>query len=90
MNGEAAGPGFNPAGAGPAKRWSNKDSRPLFHDPLNNALKTANAMEVERWRYVQHLADIRNLCDHDKKREPTAEQANDLIDGVVKTIKPLF
>ena len=36
------------------------------------------------------VQDIRNLCDHDKTKEPTPEQVDDLIDGVSKTIKTLF
>jgi hypothetical protein len=36
---------------------------------LNNALKEANVVDVPQWRFVQHLADIRNLCDHSKKAE---------------------
>jgi len=57
---------------------------------LNDALKNANVVDVPQWRFVQHLADIRNLCDHSKSREPTVEQVNDLIDGVLKTTKTLF
>ncbi len=57
---------------------------------LNDLLKNANVIDVPQWRFIQHLGDIRNLCDHDKKTEPTAEQVNDLIAGVKKTIKTLF
>ncbi|HYW40252.1 MAG TPA: hypothetical protein VE957_19260 [Terriglobales bacterium] len=57
---------------------------------LNDALKGANAIDIPQWRFVQHLGDIRNLCDHDKKAEPTPEQVSDLIAGVKKTIKTLF
>jgi hypothetical protein len=57
---------------------------------LNNALKEANVIDVPAWRFIQHLADIRNLCDHDKKSEPTTEQVNDLIAGVMKVTKTLF
>jgi hypothetical protein len=57
---------------------------------LNNALKETNIIDVPDWRFIQHLADIRNLCDHDKKSEPTAEQVDDLIAGVMKVTKTLF
>lgn len=57
---------------------------------LNNALKEANVIDVPQWRFVQHLADIRNLCDHDKKREPTTEQVDDLVARVTKITKTLF
>ena len=56
---------------------------------LNDLLKEADVVDVQKWRFIQHLGDIRNLCDHDKK-EPTAEEVNDLIAGVAKTIKTLF
>jgi hypothetical protein len=36
------------------------------------------------------LADIRNLCDHNRKVEPTADQVNDLIAGATKVTKTLF
>lgn len=35
---------------------------------LNNALKENDVLDVPQWRFIQHLADIRNLCDHDKKK----------------------
>lgn len=57
---------------------------------LNNALKAASVIEVPQWRFIQHLADIRNLCDHNKTAEPTVEQVDDLIAGVRKTTKTLF
>jgi hypothetical protein len=56
---------------------------------LNNALKEANVVDVPQWRYIQHLADIRNLCDHKKTAEPTVEQVDDLIRGVMKITKTL-
>jgi hypothetical protein len=57
---------------------------------LNDALKDAGVVEVPQWRFIQHLADIRNLCDHNKKTEPTTPQVDDLIAGVMKTTKTLF
>ncbi len=57
---------------------------------LNDALKKGGVLDVPQWRFVQHLADIRNLCDHDKKVEPTADQVNDLIAGVTKVTKTIF
>jgi hypothetical protein len=57
---------------------------------LNNALKDANVIDVPLWRFVQHLADIRNLCDHSKKAEPTVDQVDDLVAGVMKVTKTLF
>jgi len=62
---------------------------PVISD-LNDTLKGAEVIDVPTWRFIQHLADIRNLCGHDKKTEPTAEQVEDLIAGVMKTTKTLF
>jgi hypothetical protein len=62
---------------------------PVISD-LNNALKDASVIDVPQWRSIQHLADIRNLCDHDRKTEPTPEQVNDLVSGVKKVTKTLF
>jgi hypothetical protein len=57
---------------------------------LNAILKEANVVDIPTWRFIQHLADIRNLCDHDKKAEPTEAQVNDLVTGVSKIVKTLF
>ena len=57
---------------------------------LNDLLKNANVFDVPQWRSVQFLADIRNLCGHDRKTEPTAEQVKDLIAGVAKITKTIF
>ena len=57
---------------------------------LNSALKQASIIDVVQWRFIQHLADIRNLCDHGKKAEPTSSQVDDLIAGVAKVVKTLF
>lgn len=62
---------------------------PVISD-LNNALKDTSVIDLPQWRFIQHLADIRNLCDHDKQTEPTAEQVNDLVAGVAKVSKTLF
>lgn len=57
---------------------------------LNNALKDGGVVDVPQWRFVQHLADIRNLCDHEKKVDPTADQVSDLITGVAKITKTVY
>lgn len=57
---------------------------------LNDALKNADVIEVPQWRFIQHLGDIRNLCDHNKKTEPTSAQVDDLITGVARVTKTLF
>ena len=62
---------------------------PVISD-LNDALKNSGVIDVPNWRFTQHLADIRNMCDHNKKQEPTVDQVNDLILGVSKISKVIF
>ena len=57
---------------------------------FNDKLKTAEVIETKDWRKIQHLGDIRNLCDHNKDKEPKKEDAEDLIDGVERLIKNLY
>jgi hypothetical protein len=57
---------------------------------LNDALKGASVIDTAQWRFVQHLGDLRNLCDHSKTAEPTGEQVQDLLDGVAKVTKTVF
>jgi len=57
---------------------------------FNESLKTEGAIDLPQWRFVQHLADIRNLCDHSRKPEPTAEQVADLLAGVKKVTKTIY
>jgi hypothetical protein len=57
---------------------------------LNDPLKAAGVYEVSTWRKIQHLADLRNLCSHQKSREPTREEVSELIQGVNSIIKNIF
>ena len=57
---------------------------------LNELLKGAEVIEVPTWRFIQHLGDIRNLCDHKKPKEPSRTEVQDLIDGVRKVSKTVF
>ena len=57
---------------------------------LNDPLKQAEVYSVPMWRKIQLLADIRNLCVHQKDKEPTAEEVDDLISGVNSVIKSVF
>ena len=57
---------------------------------FNEALKAAEVIDIPRWRLNQHLADIRNRCDHHREAEPTSEQVTDLVDGVMKLTKTVF
>jgi hypothetical protein len=57
---------------------------------FNETLKSEGVIDVPTWRFVQHLADIRNLCDYSKDPEPTKEQVSDMIIGVERIIKSVF
>jgi hypothetical protein len=57
---------------------------------FNDGLRSAGVIDTAQWRFVQHLGDLRNLCDHSKSAEPTSEQVHDLIGGVAKIMKTIF
>lgn len=57
---------------------------------LSQLLKDAGVTTVPQWRFIQHLADIRNICDHAKGREPTKDEISDLIEGAEKVLKTVF
>lgn len=56
---------------------------------LNQLLRDAAVIDVPQWRHITLLGDIRNLCDHNKQKEPTVEQVTDLIDGTDKVLKTI-
>lgn len=57
---------------------------------LNQLLKDNNIIEIKDWRFIQHLEDLRNLCDHNKEIEPKKEEIDELINGVEKITKTIF
>lgn len=57
---------------------------------LNQALRDNDTITIPQWRFNQHLADIRNICDHSKGREPTKEEIEDLVSGTEKILKTVF
>ena len=58
---------------------------------FNDLLKNGGVLDVPPWRQIQRLGDIRNLCTHNKKREPTREEVEELIEGCRKIhMKTLF
>ncbi|MCY4436874.1 MAG: hypothetical protein OXE05_06015 [Chloroflexi bacterium] len=57
---------------------------------MNDDLKDANVVDTHEWRFIQHLADLRHLCAHDRKKEPTADQIEDLLAGVAKVTMTIF
>lgn len=62
---------------------------PCIND-YNQLLKDNGILDIATWRKISYLADIRNLCDHNKKEEPTKEQLKDLVDGTEKIIMTVF
>jgi hypothetical protein len=63
--------------------------QPTIND-YNELLKSNNIVDIPTWRFLQRLADLRNLCSHNKDREPTKEETTELVEGVEKTIKTIF
>ncbi|MDA7949464.1 MAG: hypothetical protein MPJ78_18540 [Hyphomicrobiaceae bacterium] len=57
---------------------------------LSQLLKDANVTTVPQWRFIQHLADIRNICGHAKGREPTKDEVDELVAGAEKVLKTIF
>jgi hypothetical protein len=57
---------------------------------FNETLKAGGAIDLPQWRFIQHLADIRNLCDHSRTPEPTADQVTDLLAGAKKVTKTVY
>jgi hypothetical protein len=66
-----------------------KKKDPTIND-FNDALKNGVVIDIPAMRQIQRLADIRNLCDHNKHREPTKEEVIELVDGAEKLCKTLF
>lgn len=57
---------------------------------LNDPMKNKGVYDTPVWRKIQLLADIRNICSHQKSTEPTEEQVDELISGVNSVIKSVF
>jgi hypothetical protein len=57
---------------------------------FNDLLKSSDILDIPTWRSVERLGDLRNLCGHNKQREPNKEEVTELIGGVDKITKTLF
>lgn len=72
-----------------ARGLKQSKKNPCLND-YNQLLKDEGIIDTPTWRKISYLADIRNLCDHNKREEPTKEQLKDLIDGTEKIIKTVY
>jgi hypothetical protein len=52
----------------------------------NEKLKDEAVVDNKTYLLIQRLGTIRNLCDHNKKQEPTKEDIEDLINGTYKIL----
>ncbi len=66
-----------------------RKKHPAIND-FNQLLKDNDIIETLTWRFIQQLADLRNLCDHKKDNEPTKDNIDELIKGVDKISKTLY
>jgi len=57
---------------------------------FNDLLKSSGLIDVAVWRFIQHLGDIRNECDHSKGVNPSSERVKDLLEGVAKISKTVY
>jgi len=57
---------------------------------LNEELKKQGVYDVPEWRFIQRLADFRNMSVHSKEREPTKAELEEMIQGVQKIVKTVF
>lgn len=66
-----------------------KKKNPTISD-FNEILKNNEIYDITSWRKISYLGDIRNLCAHNKEKEPTKEQVEELLDGAHWVTKNIF
>lgn len=66
-----------------------RHSEPTLND-FNDQLKKAGVLDVPDWRRIQRLADIRNLCGHQKHREPHGKEVGQMIEGVDEIVRTVL
>lgn len=62
---------------------------PWIND-FNDLLKSEWIIEIDMFRFIQRLGDLRNKCDHKKTIEPSKEEIEELINWVDRVIKTVF
>jgi len=69
---------------------SNRDLKTRKKHPgisdFNDLLKKGKIIDTTTWRLIQRCSDIRNYCVHDKERDPTPDEVDDLIRAAEKII----
>ena len=71
------------------KRGIKTKKHPTINE-YNELLKAEHIINMEVFRFIQYLGDLRNKCDHKKEEEPTKDEINGLVQGVEKIIKTVF
>lgn len=66
-----------------------RKKNPTISD-FDDLLKNNDVVDVPSWRFIQRLGDLRNLCCHNKDREPTKDETSELVEGVDKVIKTIY
>ena len=66
-----------------------RKKKPTISD-LNNTLKNKGIITTPKWRLIQHIADVRNICTHAGKEEPTKEGIESLLSETQKVLKTVF
>lgn len=66
-----------------------RKKNPAISD-FNELLKKNDVLDIPNWRFIQRLGDLRNLCDHNKEREPSKDEVGELISGVDKVSKTIY
>ena len=62
-----------------------KKATPGISD-FNDKLKDESVIDNKTYLLIQRLGSIRNLCDHNKKQEPTKDDIMDIISGTNKVL----
>lgn len=57
---------------------------------LAQPLRSSNVITLAQERFIQSLADTRNICSHAKGREPSKEEILELVEGTSKVLKTIF
>ena len=56
---------------------------------FNDLLKDDDIIDIPIWQRIKYLNELRILCCHNKERDPSPDEVDELISGVDKAIKTL-